>query len=115
MNRTEKMIEDAKMVATSTVEGIQQQREQIQNIDTNVSKVNDDLNRSDKLIKSFGKRMATDKLIQCFACFNIMLFVCIIVLVVIRRGLKSDQNDNHGGYERESPIDGRMLRGLLTT
>mmetsp|Transcript_73 Transcript_73/g.80 ORF Transcript_73/g.80 Transcript_73/m.80 type:complete len:216 (+) Transcript_73:125-772(+) len=57
LKRTKQMIEDAKMVAASTVEGMKRQREKIQNIDTHVSKVNDGLNRSDMLIKTFRKRI----------------------------------------------------------
>lgn len=111
LNNTEQMIGEAKMVGASTVEELQRQREQIQEIESNVMKVDDHLNRADRLIKTFGKRMATDKLIQCFACFNIMLISAIVVYTVVKRGMKDDENDND--RRPESPVDSRMLRGFL--
>lgn len=106
---TESMIGDAKNVANATVEELQRQRDQINNIEENVMKVDDHLNRADKLIKTFGKRMATDKLIQCFACFNIMLVVGIVVYIVVKGESDDDGNDGRP----ESPVDSRMLRGFL--
>jgi hypothetical protein len=75
------------------------------------------LNRADKLIKTFGKRMATDKLIQCFACTNILLLVGVVVYVVVKGGFDGAKNDG----APESPVgDGgttseqtRMLRGAF--
>ena len=42
------------------------QRQQMNTTDQNVERVENNMNRADKLIKIFGKRMATDKLIRCF-------------------------------------------------
>ena len=66
------------------MEELLRQREQIRTIDNEANRIEDNLQRADKLIKAFGKRMATDKLIQCFACINILLLVGVIVYVVIR-------------------------------
>lgn len=108
LGNTKQMIADSKMVASSTVEALKQQREQITNIEGDVLRVKDNLNRADKLIKNFGKRMATDKLIQCFACVNIMLVVGVVLYLVIKGGKDDDENRN----APESPVESRQLKGL---
>lgn len=108
LGNTQQMINESKVVATSTVEELQRQREQIKQIDEDAIRVQDNLDRADKLIKTFGKRMATDKLIQCFACMNIMLIVGIVVYAVVKGGTDSD---NNGSGSPESPVDARFLRG----
>jgi SNARE protein len=115
LNNTQVMVGEAKMVGMQTVEELQRQRDQIRNIDDDVNRLEDNLARADKLIKTFGKRMATDKLIQCFACTNLLLIVAVIIYAIVKGGLT---NDKDSGVP-EDPVDGaastgRMLRGWLT-
>jgi len=113
LSNTKQMIAESKQVGMATAEELQRQREQINNIDGAVMRMEDNLDRADKLIKTFGKRMATDKLIQCFACVNILLIVGVVIYTVVKGGL--DKNTDSGAPE--SPVDGssgsRMLRGTL--
>jgi|EP00979_Chaetoceros_neogracilis_P008478 SNARE protein len=114
---TKTMIAESKQVGMQTAEELQRQREQLNTIDGDVMRMEDNLNRADKLIKTFGKRMATDKLIQCFACTNILLLVGVVVYVVVKGGFDGAKNDG----APESPVgDGgttseqtRMLRGAF--
>jgi len=95
LSNTQTLIADSKMIGMSTIEDLERQREQIRNIDNDVIRLEDNLNRADKLIKTFGKRMATDKLIQCFACTNILLIVGVIVYAVVTKsGLSSGDRDS---------------------
>jgi len=109
LGNTQSLIADSKMIGLQTVDDLQRQREQIRNIDQDVMRMEDNLSRADKLIKTFGKRMATDKVIQCFACVNILLIVVVIAVAIWKGGFKgSDETE-----EREDPFNSstsRMLR-----
>mmetsp|Transcript_19208 Transcript_19208/g.40048 ORF Transcript_19208/g.40048 Transcript_19208/m.40048 type:complete len:91 (-) Transcript_19208:86-358(-) len=61
------------------------QRDQIKDITEEVMQIEDNLSRADKLIKTFGRRMATDKFIQCFTCVNVLLLVGVIVYAVVSK------------------------------
>lgn len=113
---TQKMIAESKEVGMGTVEELQRQREQLNNIDKDVMRMENSLDRADKLIKTFGKRMATDRLIQCFACTNVLLLVAVVIYVVVKGGLAKTREE----LAPESPVGGndnsevsRMLRGAL--
>lgn len=115
LDNTAKMIQESKATGALTLEELARQRQQIDNVDQNVNRLEDNLMRADKLIKTFGKRMATDKLIQCFACLNLLMIVGVVVWSVVKGGLPGDKvevppespaNDIAG--ETESA---RMLRG----
>lgn len=112
---TKTMIAESKQVGMQTAEELQRQREQLNNIDGDVMRMEDNLDRADKLIRTFGKRMATDKLIQCFACTNILLLVGVVIYVVVKGGFEGAKNDGipesplgEGGTTTEQA---RMLRG----
>jgi Snare region anchored in the vesicle membrane C-terminus./Vesicle transport v-SNARE protein N-terminus. len=118
ISNTKRMIDESKEVGMQTAEELQRQREQLGNIDSDVMRMENNLNRADRLIKTFGKRMATDKLIQCFACTNVVLLVGVVVYVVVKGGLDEAKNDG----TPESPVDNndagtteeaRMLRSFL--
>lgn len=110
LHNTKKMVAASKEVGESTMEELLKQREQIRTIDDEAMRIEDNLNRADKLIKSFGKRMATDKFIQCFACVNVLLLVGVVVYSVLsNRDSSSDDTEN----VPVSPVGGRLLRGLL--
>jgi len=84
------MVAESKETGMNTLDQLHQQRQQIERIDNDVDRIEDNLQRADKLIKAFSKRMATDKLIQCFACVNLLLFVAVIVYAVVKKtGLSS--------------------------
>jgi len=110
LQNTKKMVAASIEVGGSTMEELLRQREQIRTIDNEAMRIEDNLNRADKLIKTFGKRMATDKFIQCFACLNILL-LCGVVLYSIL----SNKNNSSDGNESipASPVGGRLLRGFL--
>merc|ERR1712038_2231407 len=96
LNNITSTIKETKDVAVTTLEELERQEEQIQNIDKNVGNIEGNLNRSDKLIKMFRKRIATDKVIQAFACINILLILCVIVYAVVRGGLKHEASEDDG-------------------
>ena len=103
LTNTKAMIAQSKEVGVSTLEELQRQREVLNNIDKEADRMDDNLARSEALIKNFSKRMAGDKFIQCFAVVNCLLLIGVVVYVVINKG----KDDDDSGPD--SPV--RMLRG----
>jgi hypothetical protein len=81
--RTAAMIEASKDVGEQTLEELRRQKEQIKNIEAEVQVIDSNLQRAEKLILNFGRRMATDKLIQGFATVNILIMLGLILYVAI--------------------------------
>jgi len=86
LDRTKRMVEDSKEIGRSTLEELQRQRDKIANIDTEVQRMEDNLTRADKLIKTFARRIATDKLFQCFSCVNVILLISLVVYAIVKKG-----------------------------
>ena len=60
--------------------------------------------------KTFGKRMATDRFIQCFACINVLLLVGVVVYTIVKKG----NTGNSSSGNPTNPVGGtRLLRGWL--
>ena len=69
----------------STLEELQRQRETIQRINDDGNRMNDNLARAEQLLKQFGKRMASDKFIQCFALLNCLLLVGVVFYAIRKK------------------------------
>lgn len=108
LHNTKKMVAASKEVGEATMEELLRQREQIRNIDNEAMRIEDNLQRADKLIKTFGKRMATDKFIQCFAIINILLLVGVVIYSILKKGSGAEDSRESSPT---SPV--RMLRGFL--
>ena len=83
---TKNMIAASKDVGVSTLEELERQRDVIQNIEGEIDRIDDNLARAEALLKQFGKRMATDSFIQCFAAVNCLLLVAVVLFAVIKKG-----------------------------
>lgn len=88
--RTKTMVAESKEVGIATLEELERQREVIGNIDKEVDRIDDSLARAEALLKQFGKRMASDSFIQCFALINCLLLVGVIIFAILR-----DQGDEN--------------------
>ena len=78
------MIEQSKEVGATTLEVLQRQREQIVDIDTEVTGIGSNLKKAEKLINNFAKRLATDRLIQVHTvgiCLGYLYILCVLVLL----------------------------------
>lgn len=109
LQNTKQMVAASKEVGEATMDELLRQREQIRNIDNEAMRIEDNLVRADKLIKTFGKRMATDKLIQCFAAVNILMLVGVVVYSILKKG--SSDGEDPREASPASPV--RMLRGFM--
>lgn len=101
LGRTKQMVAESKETGMATLEELERQRGQIENIDREAMRIEDSLARADKLIKTFGRRMATDKFIQCCACFNVLLVVGVILYSTLRGGSLSG---SRATGDPESPV-----------
>ena len=86
LSNTKNLIAQSKEIGVSTLEELQRQREVISNIEKEADRMDDNLARAEALLKHFGKRMASDKFIQCFAVLNCLLLLGVILYAVLRRG-----------------------------
>lgn len=84
LSNTKNMIAASKEVGVATLEELQRQREVIENIDKEADRLGDNLARAEALLKQFGRRMAGDKLIQCFALVNGLLLIGVIVWAIFK-------------------------------
>jgi SNARE protein len=110
---TKGMVAASKQVGEATMEELLRQREQIRTIDNEAMRIEDNLNRADKLIKTFGKRMATDRFIQCFACVNILLLAGVVGYFVFKNQTKQPNQNNNTSNVPANPVgNNRLLVGL---
>jgi len=113
LQNTKNMVAASKEVGEATMEELLKQREQIRTIDEEAMRIEDNLNRADKLIKTFGKRMATDRLIQCFACVNILLLAGVVVYSILKKDGDGDGDEGNSGAPASPVGGGRLLRDLV--
>jgi len=105
LGNTKAMIAQTKEVGVATLEELQRQRDVLQNIDKEADRMGDNLARAEALVKQFGKRMASDKFIQCFAVLNVLLFVGVVVWAIFKgRG---------GEGNADAPADPVATRRML--
>ena len=71
-----------------TAHALEEQGEQIEQIAQDAKEIRDHLRTADVLIKNFAKRMATDRVIQCF----LFLVTIAIVVIIIYATLNPDQD-----------------------
>lgn len=116
LDYTKNLVAESKEVGVSTLTELHRQREVIERIDFEADRINDNLNRAEQLVKQFGKRMASDKFIQCFAVINVLMLVGVILYAVFGKGTTLGQ----GIGAPPNPVNdegrssgGRLLRGLL--
>lgn len=103
---TRNMIASSKEVGVSTLEELERQRGVLTNIEMETDRIDDNLARAEALLKQFGKRMASDHFIQCFAVINCLLLLGVVLYAIIKKGGLTGSDEG----TPDSPIT-RMLRG----
>jgi len=105
---TKTMIAESKEVGGSTLEELERQRGVIESIEKETDRIDDNLARAEALLKQFGKRMASEHFIQCFAVINCLLLLAVVLYAIIKKGGLTGKDDG----EPVDPVDpGRFLRG----
>lgn len=86
LSNTKNMIASSKEVGMATLEELERQRGVLENIEKEADRVDDNLARAEALLKHFGKRMASDHFIQCFAFINCMLLFGVVLYAILKGG-----------------------------
>lgn len=109
LDRTTKLISGAKETGTGTLEELGKQSQRIESINMDMDRIEDELTRADRLIKTFAKRMATDKVFQCFAFVNVLIMIFVAVYAI------TGGFNGKGKKEAEETVDEpeRYLRSAL--
>jgi len=110
LGNTKNMIAASKEVGVATLEELQRQREVIGKIDQEADRMGDNLARAEALVKQFGRRMAGDQFIQCFALLNCLLFVGVVIWATV--GGKAAEVFGGEPDAPANPLQNRMLRGI---
>ena len=92
-----------------TAHALEEQGEQIEQIAQDAKEIRDHLRTADVLIKNFAKRMATDRVIQCF----LFLVTIAIVVIIIFATLNPDQDTFQVPDEVKPPSSVLGLRSIL--
>jgi len=99
LKRTAYTLGETKEVGLATATTLQQQSDQIKGVTEEMMRINDKLKRADKLLRVFGRRMATDRLILFFT----FLVVVGIAAIIIYATVNPDQEQFHVPDEAKPP------------
>ena len=82
LNQTTKMIKQSKEIGKTTLDVLQTQKHQINEIGIEVKTMDDNMEKSINLIKKYSKTLISDKFIQLLF-FLIVVISCIIIIYVV--------------------------------
>jgi len=78
VERSKQIVAETENIGSGTTTQLAQQREQLMKINEKLDTIEDELKRADKLIRSFVRRMATDRIVQIF----LLLIVIGVVFII---------------------------------
>jgi len=78
--------------AQATAQQVHQQTEQMKKIDTNLSEIDNELDRATKIMKRMGRRVMTDKYIMCLVILVFIAIIAVIVLAIEKNQISTSSN-----------------------
>jgi hypothetical protein len=97
LGRSRGLIEESRTIGMETLATLKDQHEQMEDVENEIDVMDSNLQRAEKLILNFSRRMATDRIIQLFAFVNIVILFSLILYVAISgRSLTASNNSNNG-------------------
>lgn len=100
LSRTKGMIEASKEIGNATLEILQKQREQIAEIDHEITSIDSNMKRARILVKNFSRRMAGDRIIQIFTALNIVMLIVVVIYVIVSgRTLAKDRSSGSSNVD----------------
>lgn len=97
--RSKALVEASKEIGTATLEVLVNQRDQINDISDEIDQIDSNLVRAEKLITHFGRRLATDRILQFFTAINLIL----IIAVAAYAGTHSSSIQNKDDQNQSGP------------
>jgi len=79
LHRVSRTVETTKQIGAETLDKMNQQREQIINIDKGVDEVSSNIQLASRHLRTFVRRLATDKIIMGFV---LLIFVAVVFIIV---------------------------------
>ena len=76
-------VEQTMKIGTNTALKLHENTKTLERIDDGVSEVNDNLKLASTALKSFSRRVATDRLFLCFVCLIVVGIIIIIVWSIV--------------------------------
>lgn len=112
--RTRNMVEASKEVGQATLETLRGQKDQIVDITNEVDKIDSSLERAEKLIMNFTRRMATDRIIQLFTAVNIVVMLGLILYVAVSGNSLTISKSGKASTSLFGPSPSRMPTAVPT-
>lgn len=81
LGRTRKLIENSKEVGGATLLELRNQREQISDIDQEISQLESKVSSAATLVGNFALKLATDRFIQALTLINAIFLIIILIIV----------------------------------
>lgn len=74
-------VDETKQIGAETANKLQQNTEHLRNINTGIEEVNANLKIAGRMLGSYARKLATDKIFLCFTC---LLFTTITILILAK-------------------------------
>jgi hypothetical protein len=81
--RSKALIAQSREVGAATVDQLRTQRDQIKEIEADIDKIESNMERAEKLLKDFTRRMASDRIIQAFTAINVCVLISLVIYVAV--------------------------------
>ena len=95
--RSRALVEASHEIGTATLEVLVTQREQINDVSNEIDAIDNNLTRAEKLITAFGKRMATDRILQFFTAVNVILIIAVVAYAATHKKKLEGGSSGDGG------------------
>ncbi|VBB17939.1 hypothetical protein YASMINEVIRUS_402 [Yasminevirus sp. GU-2018] len=83
-NNMLRQVEEARNIGANTLARLGDNTDRLRQIENGLDEVDDNLKIASKQLRSFGRRIATDKIIMCLACLVIVGIVSVVTLSLLR-------------------------------
>lgn len=77
--RSTDLIDHSTMIATTTIQTLHQQGEQIRTIGSEVKKIESNMDKASKFVREYAYYIASDRIFQFFSVLNSLLFIVILI------------------------------------
>jgi len=93
LDRTLQTIEASKGVASDTAQQLSQQTDQLRRIGEGVDEVEINLKEASRQLRSFARRIATDKIIMLMMLLVVLAIIVVIILSIVKPGATKVNTD----------------------
>lgn len=81
--RSKALIAQSREVGAATVDQLRAQRDQMKEIEADIDKIQSNMERAERLVTNFTRRMASDRIIQAFTAVNVCVLISLVIYVLV--------------------------------